>query len=234
MRGTRGGGRPDAGVDSWVRDSLFALAGIYAPLGSGGYVYHGERPGADWHGHGYCRKTLTMLVDGAPVAVRLRKHRWRLAGTTTTCHSRPPDDPALIRFCTLIVFLRVWSWVGSTVGFHKRSEVHEGLESGCGSDRTVQRWTARAIEDAMEIQQAIRLSVMEESEPRPVESLFQGGLSPPDAVMKRRWRSPSDVETLWRAYAMLLVASKELARHASYLLAGARRRWPAKKAPLGI
>jgi hypothetical protein len=87
---------------------------------------------------------------------------------------------------------------------------------------------------AMEIQQAIRLSIMEESEPRPVESLFRGGLSPPDAVMKRRWQSLSDVETLWRAYAMLLVAARKLARHASSLLAGARRRWPTTKAPFGM
>ena len=228
------GGRPDAGVDPWVRDSLFALVGIYAPLGNGRYVYYGERPGAGWHGHGYCEKTLTMLVGGAPVKVRLLKHRWRLTGTNETVHSRPPDDPALLRFCTLIVFLRVWAWVSSPVGFHRRREIHEGLESGCGSDRTVQRWAARAMSEALEIQQAVRLSIIEESEPRPVESLFEGGLSPPDAVMKRRWHYPADVETLWRAYAMLLVACGKLARHASCLLAGARRRWPTTKAPFGI
>ena len=225
MPGTEYGGRPDVGVDPWVRDSLFALGGIYTPLGNGEYVYYGERPDADWHGHGYFPKTLTMLAGGKPIKIRLRKHRWRLDGTNTTCHSRPPNDPILIRFCTLIVFLRVWAWVSSEAGFQKRKEIYEGLEE-CGSDRTVQRWTARALDNAMEIQQAIRLAIIEESEPRPVESLFAGGLSPPDAVIKRRWRSPSDVETLWRAYTMLLVGARKLAQHASYLLAEARRRWP--------
>ena len=232
--GETDGGRPDVGVDPWVRDSLFALGGIYVPLRDGVFVFKGVRPGPGWHAHGSFPKTLTMLVDGMPVPVLLHKQRWRLAGTNHTCHSRPPDDPVLLRYCTLIVFLRVWAWVGSPVGFHKRGEVHEGLESGCGTDRTVQRWALLAMSEALAIQQAIRLSIIEESEPRPVESLFEGGLSPPDAVMKRRWRSPSDVETLWRAYAMLLVACKKLARHASYLLAGARRRWPTTKAPFGI
>lgn len=228
------GGRPGVGADPWVRDSLFVAAGIYAASGNGEYVFYGERPGAGWHGHGYFEKTLTMLAGGEPVAVRLRKHRWLDTTTGMTCHSRPPDDPELLRFCTLIVFLRVWAWVNSPVGFHRRREVHEGLESGCGSDRTVQRWASRAMSEAMEIQQAIRLSIMEESEPRPVESLFRGGLSPPDAVMKRSWRSLSAIEILWRAYAMLLVAARKLAKHASCLLAGARRRWPTTKAPFGM
>jgi hypothetical protein len=164
-----------------------------------------------------------MLFDGHPVPVKIWKQRWRLVGTTTTCHSRPYDDPVLLRFCTLIVVLRIWSWVSSEVGFHNRTEQLEDL-GDCGADRTVQRWTARAISNAMEIQQAIRLAVIEEAEPRPIESLFEGGLSPPDAVLNRRWKSPSDVEALWRAYAMLFVAARKLAKQASYLLAEARRR----------
>lgn len=224
----------DEGSGQWVLDSVFALAGVYRPCGDGEYVYYGERPGTGWHGHGYFTKTLTVLVGGAPARMRLSKHRWRLAGSNETVHSRPPGDPELLRFCTLIVFLRVWGWMSSPVGFHRRREVHGGLESGCGSDRTVQRWAARAMSEALEIQQAVRLSIIEESEPRPVESLFRGGLSPPDAVMKRRWLSPADVETLWRACAMLLVATRKLARHASTLLAGARRRWPTTKAPFGM
>lgn len=226
-------GRPEVGVEPWVGDSLFALGGIYTPLGNGEYVYYGERPGAGWHGHGYCEKTLTMLVEGEPVEVRLFKHRWRLVGTNETVHGRPPDDPALVRCCTLIVFLVVGGWVSSPVGLYRREEVVAGLE-GSVSERTVQRWASRAISEGLSIQQAIRLVIIEEAEPRPVESLFEGGLSPPDAVIKRRWRCPADVEALWRAYAMLLVACEKLARHASSLLAGARRRWPTTKAPFGI
>ena len=226
--------RPDDESGDWVRDSLFALGGIYAPLGNGEYVFVGERPGAAWYGHGYFSKTLTVLVNGRPARVRLHKHRWIDTVSGRTVHSRPPDDPVLIRFCTLIVVLRVWAFVSLSVGFHHRWEVLEGLESDCGSDRTVQRWTARALAEGMEIQQAIRLSIIEEAEPRPMESLFEGGLSPPNAVTHKRWMSPTNLESLWRGFAMLLVASRKLAKHASYLLAGARRRWPTTKVPFGI
>jgi len=226
-------GRPGAGVDHWVRDSLFVWTGIYVPLGDGRYVYSGERPGPGWHGHGYFEKTLVMLVDGEPRKALVLKHRWRLVGTNETCHSRPPDDPVLLRCCTLIVFLKVWAWVSAEAGLHRHAAVFEDLEDVV-SLRTVQRWTARATSDAIEIQQAIRLSIIEKSEPRPMESLFEGGLSPPDAVLKRRWKKTADVETLWRAYAMLLVSSKELETSTSRLLAGARKEWPTTKTPFGI
>lgn len=137
------------------------------------------------------------------------------------------------RFVSLIVVLRIIGVLDSPRGFHNREDLCEGLEA-CGSDRTVQRWTARAMRDALQIQQAIRLAIIEEVEPRPVESLFVGGLSPPDAVTSRRWKSTINTETLWRAYAMLLVAASKLARHASYLLAEARRRCQAEKKPFGI
>jgi len=222
MRGERLGD----GALAWVRDSLFALTGIYTPLGNGKYMYTGVRPGSSWHGHGYFPKTLTVLQDSAPVVIRLYKHRWIDTLTQRTVHDRPPDDPVLVRYCTLILLLRVWAVVSSPVGFHHRKEVYESLASGCGSDRTVQRWTARALENAMEIQQAIRLSIIEEVEPRPVERLFDGGLSPPHAVVQKRWSTPKNITKLYRGYAMLLVAAKGLATHASFLLAGARRRWP--------
>jgi|GEM_PF-1472467 len=233
MRGTRGGCLGDGAI-SWVRDSLFALTGIYTPVGDGSFRFTGSRPGPDWHGHGYFPKSLTVLKCGAPVVIRLYKHRWKETTTGRTVHDRPPDDPLLVRFCTLILFLRVWAVVSSPVGFHNRKEVYEGLESGCGSDRTVQRWTARAMKDAMEIQQAIRLAIIEKVEPRPVERLFEGGLSPPHVVTQRRWQSSQKLKLLYRGYAMLLVTARELATHASYLLAGARRRWPKSEKTFGI
>jgi len=226
--------RPDADGEQWVRNSLFALSGIYKPLGSGSYVFMGSRPGADWHGHGYFSKTLTVLTSGEPVAVLLHKHRWIHRVTGRTVHSRPPDDPLLVRFCTLIVFLRVWAAVSAEQGFHHRKEVFESLESECGSDRTVQRWTARAMANAMEIQQAIRLAIIEEVEPRPVESLFVGGLSPPHVVVRKCWKSRIHLTVLYRGYAMLWVAAQKLAAHASNLLAGARRRWPKAEKTFGI
>jgi hypothetical protein len=90
------------------------------------------------------------------------------------------------------------------------------------------------MENAMEIQQAIRLAIIEEIEPRPVESLFDGGLSPPHGVVKKRWKSKDSLTVLYRGYAMLWIAAQKLATHASNLLAGARRRWPKAEKTFGI
>jgi hypothetical protein len=233
MRGIHTGGIA-GNAEPWVRDSLFALGGIYKPYRNGAFVYEGDRPGEKWHGHGYFPKWLTMLVFAQPVKVRIYKHRWIHTETGETTHSRPPDDPVMVRFCSLIVMLRIWGWVSSSVGFHQRTEVFEGLESDCGTDRTVQRWTRDAMLNGIDVQQAIRLAIIEEREPRPVEKLFDGGLSPPDAVTKRRWKSSQKLIKLYRGYGMLLVAASELAKHASYLLAGARRRMPNAEKTFGI
>lgn len=217
-----------------MKNSLFALGGVYRPHKGGSYIYVGERPDADCYGHGYFPRWLVVLVSGQPFRICVYKHRWIYKTTGETTHSRPPDDPRLVRFCTLIVMLRVWASLSSNLGFYNRKEAFEGLETGCGGERTVQRWVSRAISNGMEIQQAIRLVLIEESEPRPVERLFNGGLSPPDAVMRRRWKSPSNLSRLYLGYAMLLVASRKLAKHASRLLAGARRRWPKQEKTFGI
>ena len=222
------------GPGDWLRDSLFALGGVYGTAVGGRYFYRGERPGSGWHGHGYFPKRLVMLVDGMPVLVSLLKHRWKNTVTNKTVHSRPPDDPVLVRYCTLIVFCRVWAFVSSPRGFHHRSEVFESLESQCGSDRTVQRWTSLMMKNAMSFHQAIRLAIIEESEPRPVESLFDGGLSPPHVIAQKRWKLPSNMSILYQGCAMLLFTTRELACHASHLLAGARRRSSMNEKTFGI
>ena len=169
--------------------------------------------------------------------MELYKQRWRLVGTNTTCHSRPPDDPRLLRFCTLIMVLRVWAFINSVVGFHNRTEILPDLSEGSGgADRTVQRWTKRMLASALEIQQAIRMAIlsMRRNEPRPEEDWFRGGLSPPSVVSQRRWSAPVLHQTLWRAFAMLFVAANELGIHVSLLLAEARRRWHAQDDSLPI
>lgn len=221
-------------AEPWARDSLFTLGGIYEPYRNGTFVFRGDCPGEGWHGHGYFPKWLTMLVSGQPERIRVYKHRWIHVETGRTTHSRPDDDPVMVRYCMLIVMLRIWGWVSSAAGFHNRTEVFEGLESNCGGDRTVQRWTRAAMSNGIEIQQAIRLVIIEESEPRPFERLFEGDLSPPDGVMKRRWTSSTQLNALYQGYAMLLVAARELAKHASRLLAGARGRWPNAEKTFGI
>jgi len=226
--GTTLEGQDDEERRRWSRNSLFAAAGVYRQRDDGHWQFDGQRPGADWHGHGYCTKYLTVLVGGKPARIQLYKHRWRLDGTNTTCHSRPPDDPWLVRFCTLVIVLRLWACVNAATGFHHRSEEHPDLLD-CGSDRTVQRWLSRALDRALDTQQAIRLAVVEKSEPRPIERLFPGGLSPPESVVHRNWQNQPAVETLWRALAMLLVAARELGADVSILLAEARRRFSGPK-----
>ena len=226
--------RQDEGAEEWICDSLFALGGVYQTDDDGKVFYYGQRPGAEWQGHGYFPKTVVMLVGAAPVAVVVWKHRWKNVETGRTVHSRPADDPVMLRYCTLILFLRVWAVVSSKQGFHNRAEVFEDLDDRCGSDRTVQRWTAKAMDECLEIQQAIRLAIIEKSEPRPIEQLFEGGLSPPGCVVSKRWQSPRNHFVLWLGYAQLLVGANKLGICTSRLLAEARRRWIKSKTPFSI
>lgn len=235
MNETPTGGIIDELTLPWAGNSLFVLCGIYTPLKGGRFIYYGERPGENWYGHGYFPKTLTILRKGRPEEIELYKHRWKDRETGVTVHSSPPDDPAYVRCCSLIVVLRIWSFINSDKGIHNREEVFPSLWKSSGSSsRTVQRWTKRAIENSMEIQQAIRHVLIDESEPRPVEGLFDGGLSPPDGVSNRRWKSSIKLSELYRAYTMLFVASREHAQHASYLLAGAQRRMPKQEKTFGL
>ncbi len=221
---------PEAGIQELVRDSLFVVAGVYRRDADGALWFYGERPAGGWHVHGWCEKTLVVLEAGQPRSVLLHKRRWLLVGTTTTCHSRPPDDPRVVRFCTLIVVLRIWAWVSSEVGLHRPREVLDEVDDTWGSDRTVQRWTTRAMGAALQVQQAIRAAILElrRRAPRPEEDWFRGGLSPP-SVTCRRWASPALHQCLWRALAMLFVAANELGLHVASLLAEARRRWHAQE-----
>ncbi len=235
MSETPTGGIVDESTAPWAGNSLFILCGIYTQLGGGRYLYYGERPGDNWYGHGYFSKGLMVLRDGHPEGIELYKHRWIDRETGVTVHSSPPDDPSYVRCCSLIVVLRIWSFISSGKGIHKREEAFPGLWRCIGSSsRTVQRWTKRSFENSMAIQQAIRHCLIDESEPRPFERLFEGDLSPPDGVTNRRWKSSQNLFELYRAYAMLFVAARELAEHASNLLAGAQRRMPKQQKTFGL
>lgn len=164
-----------------------------------------------------------MLADGRPVQRRLWKRRWLLVGSTQTCHSRPPDVLPGMRFCTLVVTLKLWAWLDANVGLHQYAELVEGL-SECGSRRSVQRWLRRLLPHAMDIQQAIRLAVINRCEPRPLERIFPCGLDPPLRVQRKRWCDVRSVGSLWTAFAMLLGASCDLKIPCATLLAEARRR----------
>lgn len=187
--------------------------------------YYGERPGPGWDVHGWCSKRLTVLKDGEPVQIVLLKRRWLLRGTHTTCHSRPPDDPERCRFCTLIVVLRIWACLLGALLF--RTEVLPSLSQGAGSDRTVQRWLARGLRNALAAQQAIRQAILavRQVEPRPQEDNLRGGRDPPVGLLVRYRRNTDAASTLWRALDLLFVGAKQLSSDVALLLAETRRRW---------
>ncbi|MDX1644410.1 MAG: hypothetical protein R3244_08660 [Thermoanaerobaculia bacterium] len=162
---------------------------------------------------------LFTLEDGKLVRRTVHKQRWRLRGTTTTCHSRPPDDLASVWFCSLIVATSLWGWIAGDVGLHRREPVLDALADR-PSPRTVQRWLARALPHADETATALRRAVIERSEPRPMEVHVGGGRSPPH----RRWGSSSAVTTLHSGLSLLYEGAAALDVHVSLLLAEARGR----------
>ena len=203
-------------------------AKVYLPRPDGSFVFGGERPGdGHWHGHGYFSRALWVLRDGAIVRIRLWKHRWRLVGTTTTCHSRSPEELPSFEASVLVVVLVLFAWLDSGQGAssRERSEPIAGMQESCASRRTMQRWLHKLAPDATKIQQANRRAVIERSEPRPVEILFRGGLPPPKDLLRRRWKDLPSVTALWRAFAILFRGALGLDVPVALLLAEARGRW---------
>ncbi|MBC8426162.1 hypothetical protein H8E07_18770 [bacterium] len=182
--------------------------------------YDGRRPGPDWHAHGYFCRRLTLILVGRLVQFRLFKRRWRQVGTNTTQHSRPPDDTTRIDLCPLIVVLMI----AAALGVPFPCDDLPDLES-CRSARTVKRWLARTRSGSTDVQQAIRHALIERCEPRPVESLFEGGLSPPEVSLRWPWRDPSPVNQLWRGLTMAIRGATLLDIPVPHLLAEARGRW---------
>ena len=182
-------------------------------------MYRGRRPGAQWHGHGTFARKLFTLRAGELVRITVHKQRWRLAGTTQTRHSRPPDDVGSCWFCSLIVATSLWEWVCGEEGLHRRTPTLAALNER-PSPRTVQRWLARALPHADETATALRRAVIERSEPRPMEHFVGGGRSPP----QRRWGDPSAVITLHSGLSLLYEGAAALDVHVTLLLAEARGR----------
>jgi hypothetical protein len=218
---------PPPATDELVHTSILLTCGELVAAGDGVFAYRGKRPGPDWHGHGSFAKALVVLDHGALRQVVLLKQRWRLRGTNTTRHSRPADDPERMRFCVQLIVLRLWACLISAVGFAHRTEVLSHLSEGAGSDRTVQRWMARARRNALPVQQAVRQSLLAATrvEPRPEEDVFRRGRAPPESLLSRYRNSTESTTTLWRALDMLFVAAKQLPGDLALLLAEARRRW---------
>ena len=204
-----------------ISSSLFLASNLYRRRSDGDLQFDGARPAEGWHGHGYFPRWLWVLAHGRLRRVRIWKHRWRPRRGGATCHSRPPDELAGLGFCTLVVVLKLWAWLDGERGVHQSRQALGDLEAR-GEPRTVQRWLRRLLPHAMEIQQAVRLAVIERCEPRPLEQLFPTGLSPPDRLVRRHWRDPPPITILWRALALLLGGATRLDVQVALLLAEAR------------
>ncbi|MBC8556052.1 MAG: hypothetical protein H8D23_41085 [Candidatus Brocadiales bacterium] len=92
------------------------------------------------------------------------------------------------------------------------------------SERTIFRYLNKATANAMVIQQLIREVIIDAIEPKPVETLFKGGLDPP-AFFKTKYRqSLPAISKLWRSFAILTLGLIELNIQPCNLLARARKK----------
>ena len=211
-----------AGVVAEVlRSGLTTAATVYEREPDGRRVYRGTRPGPEWVGHGTFGRKLWTLVDAELRRIEVYKQRWRRRSTNETRHSRPPDELGAVAFCSLVVIATLWGWLASSRGLHSHEPVLPSLEER-PSRRTVGRWLRRALAHADETALALRRTVIERSEPRPMESHVGGGLSPP--ADRRRWADPSATSKLRSGLYLLLRAAVALAVPVSVLLAEARGR----------
>lgn len=210
--------------------SLFLLGGGYRRRGSD-LQFDGERPGPGWVGHGYFSRWLEVMGEGGLERRRLWKRRWLFKESGQTRHSRPPDELGRLSVCSLTFVLLLFGWLSAQGGAAKHEAVVPGLEQA-KSRRTLQRWMRRACRSALDSQQAIRLAIIERSEPRPMERLFPSGLSPPEQLGRRRWRDPQAITSLWRGLTMLLTTAVTLNVSAPILLAEAQRRSATPQKPL--
>ena len=206
-----------------LASSLFCCTDIYRVRAGGALQFDGERPAANWHAHGYFSVRRWMLVQGKVVRKKVFKQRWLQPVEKRTCHSRPPDELVGMGVCTLVLALLLWAWLDGERGLLTSEPVFPDLNS-CASPRTVQRWFQKLAPDAMLIQQAVRLALIERCEPRPIEQLFSSGLPPPEGLKMRFRRGSSEVYALWRALALLTKSTIKLNVPAAVLLAEARKR----------
>ena len=201
-------------------NSLHVLSSVYSRRADGSYQIEGIRPGPGWVGHGYFSRSLWVFEARRLRQVLLFKHRWLSPGKTHTCHSRAPNEMAQLSMGVLGYVIAIFGWLQATVGLHSHTPLLDDLGQR-PSPRTLQRWLKRALPNARKTQQAFRLAVIERCEPRPVETLFPRGLSPP-IEDRRHWRNLPAVSGLWQAYAFTIGASMRLSIPAAILLAEAR------------
>lgn len=199
--------------------------GPFVRRSCGSWQYNGERPGPGWHAHGYFATRLLFIEGDRLVRRQVFKRRWLHVSTGRTRHSRPPDALPHFSVTTVLVVVLLARFLALVVPHVDALELEE-----VRSERTLQRWSHRAQSVALQVQQAIRRALIERCEPRPVEQLFKGGLSPPDDPSA----DPTPVSTLQRGLSMGLQGALALEVSLSVLLAEARGRWTEPTSPFPI
>lgn len=191
----------------------------------GTWQYNGERPGPGWHAHGYFACELLFIEGDRLVRRRVFKRRWLDPASGRTTHSRPPDALPYFRVSTVLVIVLLARFLSLAVPEVDALELED-----VRSERTLQRWRRRADDVALSVQQAVRHALIERCEPRPVEQLFEGGLSPPGDSTA----ASTSVTTLQRGLSMALRGARALQIPLAVLLAEARGRWtePTSRFPI--
>ncbi|NQU02952.1 MAG: hypothetical protein HQ589_02240 [Syntrophaceae bacterium] len=138
----------------------------------------------------------------------------------------PPDVLPYVPLCTLVIVILLWSYLNGKRGL--RNSI-PGELSDDTTARSVARYLKRAKSVCLKTQQAIREVLIETKEPGPWEECFFSGLSPPESLIRRHRRDPSQAVTLWRALAMLLVGSEVLSASPCHLMARAREKAEQRK-----
>ena len=195
---------------------------MYGTGPGGTWSFEGTSPGAGWHRHDWRLRRVLVLRGGRFEHRTVARRRWLLHGTTQTRLDRSPDEMGGVQVVLLVVLVKLWSWLSSDQGLQTYDEVVPALEAH-GSRRTVQRWLHRLLPAAVQLQQALRTAVIEVSEPQPVERLFPGGLSPPAAVRRRRWKDLDATYSLATGLAFLFDGACALSTSATALLAEAQQ-----------
>jgi hypothetical protein len=208
-------------------DGFVALYG----RGPGGrWTFEGERPKGGWHRHDWRPIRLTSVGAAGLVERTIWRRRWRKAGSSETRLDRCPDEVLGTRASLVLLLTKLWSWLASGKGLYAYEEVAAPL-GGFGVRRTLQRWLRGLQQHAVAWQQALRTAVIERLEPQPVEKLFPGGLSPPGAVSRRRWKDQGAIYSLHTGMSFLFAGAPVSGATVPVLLAEALRRL---RAPVNI
>ena len=117
----------------------------------------------------------------------------------------------------VVMFFAAVLLEGKDKGFRLLPETSEGV----ADTRTVGRWFRRAFDVSLDTHQSLREAVIEWCEPRPIEELYRSGLSPPERLLRRPWRSRKDAARTWRNLVLLSSARRDLEVPIAQLLARA-------------